>query len=1045
MAFMAMMGADSVAYHEANVSLRADDHPGQALAYYASRGETPLVWGGSGAAALGLSGRVTSAQFHALYGPGGAVDPATGERLVRTKRPGMELVIAAHKSVAELGVIGRAEHMHRILDAERDATLHYLDRLVIQQGGRRGDAAVSTRTGGLIYAVTRHATSRAGDPNPHDHVLIANLVRMADDKGGWKGAHTALVREHLHAATMFGRVAAAHEAVRLGYGIERDDGPSGKLGHWRIAGIPDEVIEVHSKRTAEIEAEMDRLGYSSFRAKGIVARNTRAHKRHEPVGDLMARWRSEIESVGWSVESLQRAVSEHRRRPLRPARTEERDVVSKVLAPDGPLAARKVFARRHVVVAVAPELFGADPGDLPRMVDRVLADPEALPLVATAGAWGRVWATATTVATEQAIAAAVERQVNRTDAPEVDDVAARRAMAEREAAMGKHLTLGQRSAVRAITTSGRGAELVVGVAGAGKTTALAAVREAFESEGFEVIGTSTSGQAARTLRNAAGIEESRTLASLTWRLDHGQLRLTDRHVVILDEAAMTEDAAMLRLLQAAGDAGAKVVMVGDHRQLGAVGPGGGFEALVSRYGPAVHVLDQNVRQRNVAERAALEQLRAGDVARAVAHYARSRCIRAAPDRAAALEATVAGWAADMAEGRNAAMYAWRRASVAELNRLARERWRSMGRLGKEELAASGGTTYAVGDRVVTLAPGAGGKVVTSETGTVIALDAERQSLTVRMDDGDAVRALRGEEIASERLAHGYAVTVHRSQGATVERTHALEDGGGRELAYVKMSRATDRSTVYVVADSVEQAVEDLRREWKSERRLTWAIDHAPSVGRPVATPSRDVDAALRRGRLLAERHAILAVVPADPAAAIRTAERELGGLRRRRADLETGRGHYANHPLNRAVLDHEQAHANVIRLEGDLNNRRPPRRERREKETQLVQWHARLIASARTVQDIRTPEVKRIARAETHITGRLAGLHDQQERRADWMASHPEAARRVDRIDRELQALAVVLERPAKETDLVRGPIRSRPSSHEVPVASRSLDIGVGL
>jgi hypothetical protein len=107
MAWMAMMGADSVSYHFANAAERADDHPGQALDY-ASRGETPLRWGGSGAAALGLIGPVTKTQFTALYGPGGAVDPTTGERLERTRRPGMELVIAAHKSVAELGVIGRA-------------------------------------------------------------------------------------------------------------------------------------------------------------------------------------------------------------------------------------------------------------------------------------------------------------------------------------------------------------------------------------------------------------------------------------------------------------------------------------------------------------------------------------------------------------------------------------------------------------------------------------------------------------------------------------------------------------------------------------------------------------------------------------------------------------------------------------------------------------------------------------------------------------------------------------------------------------------------
>ncbi|MDQ4068747.1 MAG: relaxase domain-containing protein [Actinomycetota bacterium] len=149
---------------------------------------------------LGLAGAVTRDQFDALYGPGGAKDPTTGQRLVSTKRPGMELVIAAHKSVAELGVMGRAEDMHRIMDAERHATLAYLDRLTCDVGGRRGRAGTPTPTSGLVYAVTRHATSRAGDPNPHDHVLIANVLRMRDEHGGWKAATTALWREHLQAA-----------------------------------------------------------------------------------------------------------------------------------------------------------------------------------------------------------------------------------------------------------------------------------------------------------------------------------------------------------------------------------------------------------------------------------------------------------------------------------------------------------------------------------------------------------------------------------------------------------------------------------------------------------------------------------------------------------------------------------------------------------------------------------------------------------------------------------------------------------------------------
>src|SRR3954467_13820906 len=122
---MRMMGAESVAYHQQTVVERGDDHAGHALGYYASRGETPLVWGGSGAERLGLEGAGTGDQYEAIFGPGGACDPILAVRLVRTRRPGMELVISAHKSVAELGVIGRADDMHRVMDAEREAPLHY--------------------------------------------------------------------------------------------------------------------------------------------------------------------------------------------------------------------------------------------------------------------------------------------------------------------------------------------------------------------------------------------------------------------------------------------------------------------------------------------------------------------------------------------------------------------------------------------------------------------------------------------------------------------------------------------------------------------------------------------------------------------------------------------------------------------------------------------------------------------------------------------------------------------------------------------------------
>jgi len=604
-------------------------------------------------------GAVTDIQYEALFGPGGACDPTTGARLVNTRRPGLELVASAHKSVAELGVIGRAEDMHAVMDAERIATLAYLDLVTTSIGGRRGRGAQRTATEGLIYATTRHASSRAGDPCPHDHVLVANLVRMDDAKGGWKAADTALWREHLHAATMVGRVASAQRAVELGYGIVADDGPSGRLGHWAIAGVPDAVMEAHSKRAAEIDAEMARTGHDSYRARGIAARTTRDPKRHASIGELMPGWVAEIERVGWSIEAIAAAIEREALEYQRPrpelTNYELRSIATEALADGSALVARKVFAKHDVIVAVAPALYGRDSSELARAVTRTLADPETVPLLGVPGVSERAYTTAITVAREESIARNVEAQLGRTGAPAVVADIAEESIARAEQSLGRSLTAGQRAAVEEILTPGRGIELVVGVAGSGKTTALAAARDGFEAAGFEVVGTSTSGQAARTLGREAGIEPSRTLASLNWRIAHNSLQLSARHVAILDEAAMTDDAALLAFLEASRETGTKVVAVGDHRQLGSVAPGGGFEALVNRFGGAVHVLRENVRQVDPVERTTLDCLRSGGVEAAVAWYADAGHISVSADRETALDATVAGWAADVAGGSDAAM------------------------------------------------------------------------------------------------------------------------------------------------------------------------------------------------------------------------------------------------------------------------------------------------------------------------------------------------------------------------------------------------------
>jgi ATP-dependent exoDNAse (exonuclease V) alpha subunit len=217
-------------------------------------------------------------------------------------------------------------------------------------------------------------------------------------------------------------------------------------------------------------------------------------------------------------------------------------------------------------------------------------------------------------------------------------------------------------------------------------------------------------------------------------------------VVVLDEASMTDDPAMLRLLTSCDLAKAKVILVGDHRQLGPVGPGGALRALLNRHHGIVHVLSENVRQDDPNEREALRQLRAGKVAEAVAWYAENDCIRIASDAHDALRATVDAWYDDVCAGRDAAMYAWRRTTVDALNRLARDRFAIDGRLSGPDLAAPGGRYYSAGDRIVTLAPAADGQVVTSERGEVVSVDVQRRALTVRMDD-DRFECLEGDEVS----------------------------------------------------------------------------------------------------------------------------------------------------------------------------------------------------------------------------------------------------------------------------------------------------------
>ena len=230
----------------------------------------------------------------------------------------------------------------------------------------------------------------------------------------------------------------------------------------------------------------------------------------------MVRWRAELAEIGIGIDDMSADVArESHRRIAGDLEVEDiQRLAADLLGPEGRLAERKVFSRRDVLVAAAPHLFGHTSDVLERVADRVLADPAAIPLVGVPGAKEPAFAPASVIAVEHAIEAAVERGRNHTDSARVGPEVVTSAIgAKRHSMGGIDLTAGQRRAVSGITGSGHGVDLVIGVAGAGKTTALDVARMAFEAEGYRVIGTATSGQAARTLGRDANIASSTLEAS----------------------------------------------------------------------------------------------------------------------------------------------------------------------------------------------------------------------------------------------------------------------------------------------------------------------------------------------------------------------------------------------------------------------------------------------------------------------------------------------------------------------------------------------------
>ena len=223
---------------------------------------------------------------------------------------------------------------------------------------------------------------------PKHHLTPARHCgrRWPTARGAGKPSTPPRCRTLFTPATAFGRVASAAKAIELGYAVEPDDGPSGRLGHWRIAGMPEGACQLFSKRAAEITAAVESKGYDTYQARQTAARDTRKTKRHTPPPDLMDGWINELSAAGYTPEGLLDQITEagannRRRRPQVLSARQAAALAAYALGPSGRLAVQKVFTRCDVAVAVGPVLFGFAPRELLRAVEAVCGHPDAVGLM----------------------------------------------------------------------------------------------------------------------------------------------------------------------------------------------------------------------------------------------------------------------------------------------------------------------------------------------------------------------------------------------------------------------------------------------------------------------------------------------------------------------------------------------------------------------------------------------------------------------------------------------------------------------------------------
>jgi conjugative relaxase-like TrwC/TraI family protein len=546
---------------------------------YYTRDRSPSEWFGEGARALGLSGSVDREVFASLV-EGRIPDGPALHRGGGPRRGGTDFEFSAPKSFSIQALVNGDR---RLIDIHRTA---------VAIARRRIEATVATRvteqgatrlefTHAPVIAQFEHATSRAGDPDLHSHVVVLNLTRRADGK--WRSIENAEMFNEQRLMYEMYLSELAKGAKDLGYGIT-----VGKHGNPELAQITRQQIEHFSRRSRQVEAELKSGGQtretSTAAAKRSAALSTREAKREYDHTALREDWMERGRQVG---------LLEYRptEAPPLPILTERQSAEEAVRFAVEHLGERQAaFARRDALVqalragraAAASEAISAE-------LDRRISTGELVP-----DAPGQ-WLTTHIALEAEKRLLAIERGGREAVSPitmtagSVADVPA--------------LNAGQRSLVNHVLRTRNRVIGVNGLAGTGKTTALNVARDLAEREGFEFVGLAPSHSAVRALKKS-GIE-SQTVQR--WLLDrNAESKLTPRSIVVLDEAGLAGTTTLRAVLERIERAGARAVLVGDVNQYESVEAGRAF-AQLQKHGMETVELSEMIRQReaNLAEAARL--------------------------------------------------------------------------------------------------------------------------------------------------------------------------------------------------------------------------------------------------------------------------------------------------------------------------------------------------------------------------------------------------------------------------------------------------------